>query len=224
MSIQPTGANPMKAYQQTQANSEAKGNSEAKASGESKATSASEMSAENKQQLNRSILESQLSLSMKTDNKSMSLLYRNLTDAIKDRMAEDTEAANASDGVEQKYQDEDNSPKATAERIVAFATRFFEHYQKNHPELEGEEALDGFLTLMGGAIDKGFADARNMLDGMQQLQGKVATDIDDTYSLIQQGLQDYRKRQLEAMNEAKAAAESDATTKTADKKANGVAS
>lgn len=189
MSIQSTGANPVKSYQNIQTN------------GEPKAATASDMSAENKQQLNRTILESQLSLSMKTDNKSMSLLYRSLTDAIQDRMAKDTEAANSSDGIEQKYQDDDTSPKATAERIVAFATRFFETYQKNNPELQGEAALDGFLTLMGGAIDKGFTDARNILDGMQQLQGKVATDIDETYSLIQQGLQDFRKRQLEAMSQ-----------------------
>jgi len=195
MSIQPTVHTGVKAYSQTSSDNK------------TAAQTANEMSAENKQQLNRTILESQLSISVKSDNKSMMLLYRSLTDAISGKMAEDSAATKETGAPgEPKYQDEDTSPKATAERIVAFATRFYEAYQKNHPELQGEDALNGFLDLMKGAIDKGFGDARKMLDGMQQLQGKVATDIDETYGLVQGGLEDFRKRQLEAMKSAAEAA------------------
>lgn len=208
MSIQPTVHTGVKAYSQTSSDNK------------TAAQTASAMSAENKQQLNRTILESQLSISVKSDNKSMTLLYRSLTDSISGKMAEDTAAAKETAATgEPKYQDEDTSPKATAERIVAFATRFYEAYQKNHPELQGEDALNGFLDLMKGAIDKGFGDARKMLDGMQQLQGKVATDIDDTYGLVQSGLEDFRKRQLDAM---KSAAEAAAGT-TANSNANNLA-
>ena len=206
MSIQPTVHTGVKAYSQTSSDNK------------TAAKTASEMSAENKQQLNRTILESQLSISVKSDNKSMTLLYRSLTDAISGKMAEDSAATKETGAPgEPKYQDEDTSPKATAERIVAFATRFYEAYQKNHPELQGEDALNGFLDLMKGAIDKGFGDARKMLDGMQQLQGKVATDIDDTYGLVQSGLEDFRKRQLEAMKTAaKAAANNNSASSNAN--------
>jgi len=209
MSIQPTVHTGVKAYSQTSSDNK------------TAAQTASAMSAENKQQLNRTILESQLSLSMKSDNKSMTLLYRSLTESISSTMAEDTAPAKETGATgEPKYQDEDTSPKATAERIVAFATRFYEAYQKNHPELQGEDALNGFLDLMKGAIDKGFGDARKMLDGMQQLQGKVATDIDDTYGLVQSGLEDFRKRQQEAM---KSAAEAAANNNPASSNTNNIA-
>jgi hypothetical protein len=44
------------------------------------------------------------------------------------------------------------------------------------------------LNQVREGVEKGFAEARNILDGMGVLQGKVATDIDDTYRRIQDGL------------------------------------
>ena len=43
-------------------------------------------------------------------------------------------------------------------------------------------------------MEKGFAEARKILDGMGVLQGKVASDIDDTYQKIQDGFSDLNKR------------------------------
>ena len=38
-------------------------------------------------------------------------------------------------------------------------------------------------------VEKGFAEARKILDGMGMLKGRVAEDIDSTYDKIQAGLQ-----------------------------------
>lgn len=56
-----------------------------------------------------------------------------------------------------------------------------------------EERLDKFIALVGGGVDKGFEDARGILDGLGVLKGKVADDIDSTYSLIQDGFAKFRE-------------------------------
>lgn len=88
----------------------------------------------------------------------------------------------------------DFSPEATAGRIVDFATAFFANYQENHPDMADDEALDGFMDVIGGAIQQGFDEARDILDGLQVLEGDVADGIDQTFQLIQQGLADFREQ------------------------------
>ncbi len=167
---------------------------------ESKKPSASELSAANRQQLNQTILDNQLSLSVKSDNKAMSLLYRSVSDAVEKRLAEQKPATDSA-GVESPsnnnpYASEDTSPQATADRIVGFATNFYSAFRERNPGLSDEDSMDQFLTHIGSGIDKGFEDARNILKSLQKLDGKVADDIDETYQLIQKGLQDFKERTL----------------------------
>jgi hypothetical protein len=51
-----------------------------------------------------------------------------------------------------------------------------------------ETALNDFVKLIGGGIDKGFAEARQILDGLKVLEGDVASNVDKTYELVQAGL------------------------------------
>lgn len=163
---------------------------------------ASELSAENRRQLNQTILDNQLSLSLKSDNKAMNLLYRAISDAVEKRFAEQDNSSTSDEvnGTENDataaYQNEDTSPQATADRIVSFATNFYGAFRERNPDLNDEQSMEQFLVHIGGGIDKGFADARNILTGLKKLEGKVADDIDETYGLIQKGLQDFRERTL----------------------------
>jgi hypothetical protein len=50
------------------------------------------------------------------------------------------------------------------------------------------------LSQAREGVEKGFAEARKILDGMGVLKGQVAGDIDDTYKRIQDGLGDLDKR------------------------------
>ena len=85
----------------------------------------------------------------------------------------------------------DTSPEATADRIANFALGFFGNFQKNNPELEGDEARQGFVDLVGPAIQQGIQEARDILEGLQALTPEVGSTIDGIASLIQDRLDDF---------------------------------
>ncbi len=197
MSIQPTVNSAASRYQ---ANSPTE-SSNTTVNNQTTKPSASELSAENRRQLNQTILDNQLSLSLQSDNKAMNLLYRAISDAVEKRLAsqapqsaDDGTEATTETGLNKTYSNEDTSPQATADRIVGFATNFYQAFREQNPELNDEDGLEQFMQEIGKGIDQGFADARDILTGLKKLEGKVASDIDETYSLIQQGLQDFRER------------------------------
>lgn len=80
------------------------------------------------------------------------------------------------------------SPDATAERIVSLSTAFFGAYQEANPDLDFDTALNQFIDVISGGIDQGFAEARDILDGLQVLNGDIASNIDTTYQLVQDKL------------------------------------
>lgn len=143
----------------------------------------------NKQKLNAAIMENQLKLSSGDDEGSMKLLYKTALEGINKEL-EGEFGPNAAEKI--KNSGVDTSPQATADRIVSFATAFYQKYSEQNPDMPEEERLDKFLALVGGGVDKGFEDARSILDGLGVLNGKIAEDIDSTYSLIQDGFAKFR--------------------------------
>ena len=207
MSIQPTVNSAASRYQ---ANSPTE-SSTTTINNQTTKPSASELSAENRRQLNQTILDNQLSLSLQSDNKAMNLLYRAISDAVEKRLAgqapqkaDDGTEATAETGLNKTYSNEDTSPQATADRIVGFATNFYQAFREQNPELNDEDGLEQFMQEIGKGIDQGFADARDILTGLKKLEGKVADDIDETYGLIQKGLQDFRERMQQPKDQAAA--------------------
>ncbi len=120
----------------------------------------------------------------------LSLLYKSAIENLNEMLAPEL----GENAIQNAYESGvDVSPEATAERIVSFATGFLPNYQQNNPELTGDDALNGFIDLIGGAIQKGFDEARGILESLQVLEGGVASGIDQTYQLVQQGLADFRE-------------------------------
>lgn len=85
----------------------------------------------------------------------------------------------------------DYSPEKVAGRILGFIEQ----------RLQSEQAagadtgkLQKLLDQAREGVEKGFGEARKILDGMGVLQGKVASDIDDTYQKIQNGFSDLSRR------------------------------
>lgn len=157
---------------------------------EEKKLSGYESSRMNKQKLNATIMENQLKLSTGDDDNSMKLLYKTALEGINSELEAEF-GPNAAEKI--KNSGVDTSPQATADRIVGFATAFYQKFSEQNPDMPEEERLDKFIALVGGGVDKGFEDARGILDGLGVLQGKVADDIDSTYSLIQDGFAKFRE-------------------------------
>jgi len=141
-----------------------------------------------KKQNNEAILQASMEVSVSAGNDPLALLYKaaieGINDVLKADFGDNAIQTAADSGV-------DVSPEATADRIVSMSTGFFSQYQEQHSELSTEEVVKSFTELISGGIDQGFAEAKDILDGLKVLEGDIASNIDITYDLVQQGLQDF---------------------------------
>ncbi|SFH77183.1 hypothetical protein SAMN05216206_0206 [Pseudomonas guineae] len=85
----------------------------------------------------------------------------------------------------------DFSPEKVAGRILGFIEQRLQSEQAAGADTA---KLQKFLDQAREGVEKGFAEARKILDGMGGLQGKVASDIDDTYQKIQDGFSGLSQR------------------------------
>ncbi|MEW4982888.1 MAG: DUF5610 domain-containing protein [Cycloclasticus sp.] len=133
-----------------------------------------------KKSLNSAILESTISLS--AADSPQALVLKTALDGINEALS----ASLGESAIQNAYDsDLDVSPDATAERIVSLSTAFFASYQEQHPELVEDEALLAFTELIKGGIEKGFSEARDILNGLNVLEDEIASNIDETYELVQ---------------------------------------
>lgn len=85
----------------------------------------------------------------------------------------------------------DYTPEKVADRILGFVEQ---RLQSEAAAGADPAKLDKLLSQARDGVEKGFAEARKILDGMGVLSGQVASDVDDTYGRIQSGLDDLGKR------------------------------
>ncbi|WP_166840024.1 DUF5610 domain-containing protein [Rheinheimera pleomorphica] len=163
------------------------------------------VAAQAKQAQNVAILKANEQVSLRSNNDSLSLLYKTALDAINAEL-EPVMGENAA----QKIYDSgiDTSPEATADRILAFATGFYSRYKELTPDKTEAENLTAFLDLITPGIEKGFADAKDILKSLKVYEGEVETGVDSTYSLVMQGLDSFREKMFELAK----AAETDSDT------------
>lgn len=146
------------------------------------------ISVSQKKQLNAAIIESTLEFSNSIGDKPLSLVLKTALQGINEALKADGVETTVEDAYESGI---DFSPEATAERIVAFSTKFFSAYQEQNPELSEEESLTSFVDVIKGGIEQGFGEAKEILEGLKVLEGDIANNIDKTYELVQQGLQSF---------------------------------
>ncbi|MCL6484445.1 MAG: DUF5610 domain-containing protein, partial [Janthinobacterium lividum] len=71
------------------------------------------------------------------------------------------------------------------------STGFFDAYKKQNPGLDDATALSKFMDTISGGMEKGFKEARDILSGLNVLNGDLASNIDKTYELVQKGYADF---------------------------------
>ncbi|MBB6340952.1 hypothetical protein HNP49_001109 [Pseudomonas fluvialis] len=79
----------------------------------------------------------------------------------------------------------DYTPAKVADRVLGFIEQ---RLSTEAAAGADPQKLQGLLAQARQGVEQGFAEARKILDGMGLLQGQVASDLDDTYQRIQQGL------------------------------------
>ncbi len=138
-----------------------------------------------KNEQNQAILQASLEVSISSGNDSMELLFRTAVNELNKVLETDL----GSSPIQKAYDSGlDISPGATAERIVSLSANFFSSYQNQHPEMDYQTQVESFVEVISGGIDQGFAEARNILDGLDVLEGDIATNIDTTYTKVQEKL------------------------------------
>jgi hypothetical protein len=156
------------------------------------------ISVTNKKLLNASILESALKYEGSIASQPQALLLKTalegINEALKSLGVDKTIEQSTDEGL-------DVSPEATADRIVAFSTNFFPLYLKQNPEMEEQEALTKFIDVIAGGIEQGFSEAKEVLTGLNVLEGDVASNIEKTYELVQQGLSNFVDKYKENTSE-----------------------
>ena len=85
----------------------------------------------------------------------------------------------------------DTSPEATANRIADFALGAFSAWQKNHADLDEQGAREEFALFIGGAIQQGIGEARGILTALDALSPEVDSNINRTWEIIQERLNDF---------------------------------
>jgi len=125
----------------------------------------------------------------------MALLFKSAIEGINEVLGENTIQNAYDSGL-------DVSPEATADRIVNLSTAFYPQYKEQHPELSEEDAATQFTDLISGGIEKGFAEARDILSSLNVLEGDIASNIDKTYDLVQEGLKTFLETYVTNSEEA----------------------
>lgn len=147
--------------------------------------------AEARAQLNVSIVTVSLEVSIKSQNESLALLYKSAITSLNDALY-----AYFGENAIQNAAGLDNTPEGTAGRIVSQSTAFFEAFKKQHPGEDETEVLKKFMHTVREGMERGFREARDILQGLGVLGGDIAANIDKTYELVQKGYADFESAQL----------------------------
>ncbi len=82
----------------------------------------------------------------------------------------------------------DNSPAATADRIVSFALGLHGAFARQNQDLSPEELMARFETEVRRGIGEGFGRARSALGDLDLLQDEIADNVDATWQAVQERL------------------------------------
>jgi hypothetical protein len=134
-----------------------------------------------------------------TDQQPLKLLYQ----AAIDRINEEVAPYLGDHAIQRGYNSAvDVSPEATANRIVSMTTSLFGLFRQQHSEETMEAVVTRFVEVIGSGIEKGFAEAREILSGLRVLEGEIETNIDRTFELTMSGLASFADELLGTSSES----------------------
>jgi len=98
----------------------------------------------------------------------------------------------------------DLSPQATAERILGGVTGYiYGAFRLQHPRMTHED-FDRFESEVRRGFERGLAEARELLEAIQALDGALAGEIDQTERIVREGLERFFGEEGERLRLARA--------------------
>ena len=161
---------------------------------------ASENKISARDQLNVQILEASAKVSLKAGDQSQALLFRGAIERINELLSPTL----GPDAIQAKMS-EDNSPEATAERILSLSTGFYDAYAAQRPDDNPEEVAKDFVNLIRGGFEKGFSEAQEILQGLKVFNGDIETGVMKTFELVNKGYDDFLASKLNSEQETASA-------------------
>jgi hypothetical protein len=152
---------------------------------------------ESRQRLNMQILEASAKVSIKAGDQSQAVLFRSAIDHINGLLAPEL----GPDALQGLAVSQDNSPEATAERILSISTGFLEGYARQHPGEDPEKLATDFVATIRKGFEKGFNEAKDILEGLGVFGGAVKEGVMKTWDLVQKGYDDFLAGKLAANKE-----------------------
>lgn len=137
-------------------------------------------------QLNAAIVQSSIEVSLSSGNEPLALLLKSAITGINEALK-----PTLGDNAIENAMSEDNSSEGTAGRIVSLSTGFFEAFKQQHVGEDPAAVLKNFMETIRGGFEKGFNEARDILQGMKVLSDDLSSLINKTYELVQKGYADF---------------------------------
>jgi hypothetical protein len=151
--------------------------------------------AQSKYQAGVAVLQASFKVPISAGDQPQALLYRSVVDRINERLEPEL-GANA---VQNLAVSQDDSPEAKADRILSFSTGLYEMYAQQHPGEDPEKVAQNFVDVIRRGFEKGFNEAKDILEGLQVFNGGVAEGVMKTYELVSKGYDQFLSDKLAAL-------------------------
>jgi hypothetical protein len=153
--------------------------------------------AEAKINQNAAIVQASLDVAIKAKDQPLALLLKSAINRINELLA-----PQFGDNAIQAAASQDNTPAATAARIVSLSTGFYDAFKAQHPGESAGDVLSKFMATIRSGFEQGASEAQGILQGMGVLGGDIASNIDKTLALVRQGYSDFEAAQLSSLSPA----------------------
>lgn len=136
---------------------------------------------------NSAIVQTTMNVAINAGNEPLALLLKSAINGINEQL----QPTLGKDAIENAAASQDNSPQATAERILRLSTAFYDAYREQNKLEDNAASREQFIGVVRGGFEKGFKEAQDVLEGLKVLGGDVASGIDKTFALVMQGYDDF---------------------------------
>jgi len=142
-------------------------------------------------QLNVQILQASAEVLLTAGDQSQALLFRGAIERINELLSPTL----GPDAIQAKMS-EDNSPEATAGRILSLSTGFFDAYAAQRPDDDPDQVAKDFVDLIRGGFEKGFGEAQEILQGLKVFSGDIESGVMKTFELVNNGYDEFLASKL----------------------------